>query len=322
MALEAKRTRHVKLFLVAALGAMALNCPEDNPTSSPSISLHFSPSEVERGKGTTAILTRSMDDGAPVVALSTPAPGIVSIPASVTMPAGELQVSFPVLTAAASTAGSVTISATTTVDGETLTASAQLFLRDPDDPVAPLRIESAALDNDDVIGGDEVGVTVRFTRRVRDGDRARLRVTGTAYWPFREFSVPTGVLSTRLTVLPREVDDEVETLLSIGYRSVQAVHLPITLLPRPKLTSMAPAAGLQGETLTVTLSGRNLTAGGGTTVLVSGSDVTVSNLVAVDRHTLTATFAIGPFAAVGARNVTVRTNHGMTRAVTFTVNPG
>jgi hypothetical protein len=52
---------------------------------------------------------------------------------------------------------------------------------------------------------------------------------------------------------------------------------------------------------------------------VSGTGITVQNLVGVNRLTLTANFVIDAAAIVGARTVTVTTPAGTTGPVTFTV---
>ena len=83
------------------------------------------------------------------------------------------------------------------------------------------------------------------------------------------------------------------------------------------LTSIAPNTGAEGTSVPVTLAGTNLT--GATSVAVSGGGVTVSNFVAVNSTTVTATFTITAGAALTARNVTVTTPIGTTAAVTFTV---
>ena len=300
---------------------MAFECPDDDmPTSpSPSMSLHFAPPEVERGKETTATITRSPADDLRVVALSASTPGLVSMPPSVTMQSGQSEASFTVGTVAGSTAGSVTIAASTT----SLTATAQLFLRDPDDPVDPMRIVSAALDNDDVIGGDAVGVTVQFSRAARAGDGAFIQLYGNVYWPRRELPVPLGASSLRFLVPTPEVDEELAVDVALDYKNVSVtnVALPLTLLPRSVLWFISPTSGYQSNDVEVTLTGRHLGVGGHA-VLVDGSGVTVSNVRVVDAHTLAATFSIDPSAPAGPRSVRVRTNHGTTRAVTFTVNEG
>jgi sugar lactone lactonase YvrE len=90
----------------------------------------------------------------------------------------------------------------------------------------------------------------------------------------------------------------------------------------PKLTSISPATGLRGTSVVVTLSGTRFELGNGTTVAVSGSGISVSNINASSDTSLTATFTIAPSAPLGNYNVTVATpNGGSSNAMPFAVNP-
>jgi hypothetical protein len=94
--------------------------------------------------------------------------------------------------------------------------------------------------------------------------------------------------------------------------------LPFTVTVLPTLTGIAPSTGLHGSAVTVTLTGTHLT--GATHVNVSGSGVTVSNLVPVSATTLKATFTIASTALHTARSVAVVTPGGTSGNVTFTVH--
>lgn len=89
--------------------------------------------------------------------------------------------------------------------------------------------------------------------------------------------------------------------------------------PAPTLTSVGPVTGVQGNAVSVTLTGTNFVAGA--TVAVSGTGVTVSNVTVASGTSITATFTLASSATLGARNVTVTTSGGTTAAQTFTVNP-
>ena len=92
-----------------------------------------------------------------------------------------------------------------------------------------------------------------------------------------------------------------------------------TTTPAPTLASISPTSGLRGNSVTVTLTGTDLT--GATAVNVSGSLVTVSGIsVNGGGNRLTATFAISSTAVPGARTVSVTTPGGTSNTVTFTVN--
>ena len=87
----------------------------------------------------------------------------------------------------------------------------------------------------------------------------------------------------------------------------------------PTLTSVAPNQGTQGATVAVTLTGTNFVVGA-TTVAVGGSGVTVTNVAVRSTTSLTASFAIDPAAASGARTVTVTTVAGTSGPQIFTIN--
>jgi hypothetical protein len=96
-----------------------------------------------------------------------------------------------------------------------------------------------------------------------------------------------------------------------------AVTFTVISAPTPTLTSITPNSGVRNSTVSVTLTGANLS--GATGVNVSGSGVTVSNFAAVNSTTVTATFNISGSAALTAKNVSAVTPNGNTNAVTFTV---
>jgi len=113
-----------------------------------------------------------------------------------------------------------------------------------------------------------------------------------------------------------------------GVRTAGTAAAPVTFLGDPNspgpclptLTSVTPASGLPGNTVSVTLAGTRFVSGA-TTVAVSGTGVTVSNVNVASATSLTADFVIAAGAATTARNVTVTTAGGTSGARTFTVAP-
>jgi hypothetical protein len=89
--------------------------------------------------------------------------------------------------------------------------------------------------------------------------------------------------------------------------------------PALTFTQISPILGARGAAVPVTLTGTGFTQAG-TTVNVSGSRVTVSNVTATSATTITATFTIQSTAATGARTVTVTNPNGQFGTKTFTVN--
>jgi hypothetical protein len=89
--------------------------------------------------------------------------------------------------------------------------------------------------------------------------------------------------------------------------------------PAPTLSAIAPASGIQGSTVPVTLTGTNFVSGA--TVAVNNPGIAVSAVTVVSATQITATFTIAANAGLGAANVTVTTSGGTSAAAVFTVNP-
>jgi YVTN family beta-propeller protein len=106
----------------------------------------------------------------------------------------------------------------------------------------------------------------------------------------------------------------VSTTIGTSGSQVFTVLLP----PTPTLLSISPNSGGQGVSVPVTLTGSNF-APGATTVIVSGTGITVTSVNVASTTSLTATFVIDPTAATGLRNVSVNTAGGTSTTVPFTV---
>jgi Ice-binding-like/Bacterial Ig-like domain/Quinohemoprotein amine dehydrogenase, alpha subunit domain III len=89
---------------------------------------------------------------------------------------------------------------------------------------------------------------------------------------------------------------------------------------KPTLTSIAPSSGVQGAAVTVTLMGTNFMAG--STISLSSTGITVSNLMVASNTSITATFTIAANAPIGAQNVTVMSASKTSGSQMFTVNSG
>jgi hypothetical protein len=82
--------------------------------------------------------------------------------------------------------------------------------------------------------------------------------------------------------------------------------LPTTFL-RPNITRVDPAAGNQGQTLNVTVSGSNFVDGAVAELL--GGGIVVHNAIVVDQYKIIANISVDPAASLGARDAKV-TNPG------------
>lgn len=105
--------------------------------------------------------------------------------------------------------------------------------------------------------------------------------------------------------------------VSSGGTTTSAVSFTVNAIGPPTLATLSPASGIQGQNVSVTLTGTNFISGG--TVTVSGTGVSVINVAVVDATHVTATFAIAPNATLGDRNVTVATTAGTSAILKFTV---
>jgi subtilisin family serine protease len=91
---------------------------------------------------------------------------------------------------------------------------------------------------------------------------------------------------------------------------------PIT--PAPQITSLSPTSGTQGGTISLTITGTNLS--GATAVnFTSSSGITVTGIQSTSTQ-VTCSVAIASSAATGSRSVTVTTAGGTSGTLTFTVN--
>jgi hypothetical protein len=132
-----------------------------------------------------------------------------------------------------------------------------------------------------------------------------------------------GLISTSgLYTAPAVVPSGSVTVQAASVASPSAIGtagVTVTAPPSaPVLSSITPNSGTQGASVAVTLTGANFASGAG--VAVSGSGVTVSNVIISSATKITATFTIAASAATGVRNVTVTSNAGNSGAVSFTVN--
>jgi sugar lactone lactonase YvrE len=108
-----------------------------------------------------------------------------------------------------------------------------------------------------------------------------------------------------------------------GTTSPLPFNVAVAMAPPPTLTSIAPSSGVQGTSVTVTLTGTNFdTHAGNTTVTADGTGISVSGVTAGSATTLTAVLAISGGATLGTHNLKVSTLSGSSGPVVFNVLPG
>ena len=108
-------------------------------------------------------------------------------------------------------------------------------------------------------------------------------------------------------------------ILRAGTHGRGAWDLQLALPPPPTLTSISPASGAQGQSLSVTLTGTNF-ATGSTINVPAGEGIIITGVSVTDSTTITATLQISPTATLGAQNISVTTVSGTSPAQTFLVN--
>jgi len=128
--------------------------------------------------------------------------------------------------------------------------------------------------------------------------------------------ISSGGMYTAPAVPPAGGTVTVQAASSVSPSAIGTATVTVTV-PAPVLSSIAPASGLQGTKVAVTLNGSNFPAGA--TVAVGGSGVTAGNVTVVSATRITATFTIAATAAAGARSVTVTTSGGASAPQSFTV---
>src|SRR5437868_7520593 len=77
--------------------------------------------------------------------------------------------------------------------------------------------------------------------------------------------------------------------------------------PAPRISGMSPTSGLQGQTLTVTLTGANLQPGA---ICNFGSGITVKACTVNSASSITSSISIGSSTAPGTRTITVSWPNG------------
>ena len=98
------------------------------------------------------------------------------------------------------------------------------------------------------------------------------------------------------------------------------VSFTVTAAAKPALTSIAPASGVRGGSVNVTLTGTNLTGATWSAANTTGyPNITVTGFTVVNATTVTATLNIGATTTLGPKNFSVTGPGGTSNTVAFTV---
>ena len=165
--------------------------------------------------------------------------------------------------------------------------------------------------------GTDVGVTLSGDY-FESGDTS-IAVSGTGVTVTDVTVTDANGLTATLTIDPDAELGEREVRVTTTGGTSGPVGFTIEQAP-PVLTAITPESGEQGTTVDVTLSGDYFESGD-TSMVVSGTGVTVTDVTVTDATELTATLTIDPDAELGERDVTLTTGGGTSDPVGFTIEP-
>lgn len=293
-------------------------------------SIQMQPSAVFGGNDSSGVVTLPTGHVAPaggaVVTLMTDNPGLASMPASVTIPAGQTNASFPVQTVTTGVTTPVNISAS--YGGATKTAVLTISA-----PSQPVPISSVVLSPGTVVGGSNIGV--RVTVNLSAGAPTEGATIMLASSNPTVVSVPrtirtnfSGQTSAFADVAAAAVSTPTQVTITATYgSSSQSAILTVTppSTPAPSLTTLTlnPSSTTGGSSLqgTVTLSAPAATA---TNVILSSSSglASVPANVTVAAGASSAVFTIATATVTSPASVAISaTLNATARTATLTLNP-
>ncbi len=304
--------------------------PPGTPVPAPSATgtglkgLAFSPELVAGSQSITGTVTLyiAAPAGGAMVILTGQYPDRLSVPASVTVPAGATSATFTANT----TDGRVVVP--TVIGQYGGSTQAATVMMSPAEPL--LVLQSFALSAPSVQGGGTVVGTVALLPGFIPGpDGAIVMLASTnpsvASVP-RSVTIPQGSTSATFTITTQPVTTSSSAVIVATRSSMKT--LPLEVLPPASLSDLSfnpnPAIGTFGSTGTVTLGGP--APAGGKVVSLTSSDTrwaTVPASVTVPAGATSANFAVGTASdpTQGQFSIIRATADGLTRQTTLNVNP-
>ncbi len=283
------------------------------------VSIKVSPISVVGGKSAAGTISLSTlaPTGGYTVALISANSDIVSVPSSVTVPAGSKIVKFPISTYPTNENANIAISAS--FGGSTKSASLT---------VAPPNILSVTLKPNPVVGGNSVIGTVKLTGIAPSAGvfvNLTSSVPSIASVP-ASISAPAGATSISFTITTIPVSTNVTIEINAQCNGVsKSANLTVKppVISSLKLLPSIVKGGVQNSTGTVTLTG--IAPVGDMVVTLSSSDVTAATVpatVTVPAGSKTATFPITSQTVIIQKKPIVSATTGLiSKLATLTVNP-
>jgi hypothetical protein len=288
------------------------------PSTPISGSIRFNPNPVVGGNPSTGTLTISAPapaDGLPVQ-LSSSHPNVASVPASVTIPAGQRTATFTVNTQAVASQTQVTIRARLGNSDCSATLT-----------VEPPSIESLSFNPNPVVGSNPSTGTVTLNGPAPSGG-STVQLSSShpnvASVP-PSVTIPAGQRSATFTVNTQAVASQTQVMITarLGNSSRQAT---LTVNP-PALESLTldPNTVVGGNPSTGTVALNAPAPAGGLQVQLSSSHPNVASVppsVTIPAGQRSATFTVNTQAVASQTQVTITaTLNGRSRSATLTVNP-
>jgi WD40 repeat protein len=265
--------------------------------------------------GNTTVGTVTLGGPAPAggIAVSLTCSSLVSVPATVTVPAGQTTATFTAGTMSVSTTTAATITAT--LNG----TSAMVTFE-----ITPLALASLTLNPTTLPGGDNSTGTVTFSGPAPTGGLVvSLSCSDASVTVPKTVTVPAGQASATFLVSTTAATAEKSvTITATNGGVVEKATLTITAAALVSV-SLNPASvnGGTSSTGTLTLSGPAPKGGLTATLQSSSTAVTLPHSVAISAGKLTATFTAKTIAVSTQKSVTVTAKLGtVTTTATLTVN--
>ena len=284
-------------------------------------SVAFNPSTLEGGSPSTGtiLLTAFAPAGGATVALTNSAPGVVTVPGSVVLPAGSQSVTFPVTTVQTSTQTTASIQATypasTSVTG-TLTL------------LASPTPTSLVLSPTSVTGGTPSMATVTLSGPAPVGGATVFLSSSNvavATVP-ATMNIPQGATSGTFVITTLAESYSTSATISAAYHGLtQSAVLAVTTTPGVSSISVYPSLLEGGGSATGYVYLNTAAPTGGAVVVLSSSSgaATVPASVTVTAGLSSATFAIATTSVTAQTVVTISATYpaGLTASTTLTVLP-
>ena len=269
----------------------------------------------------TVTLNGAAPSGGAVVTLTSGNTSLVTVPASVTVPAGQTSVTFTANTAPVTQTTTVAVSASSA--GTTVTTNVLL--------VVSTAVSSVTLNPSSVVGPNSSTATVTLRSAAPTGNAVVALASSNSVFAVVPNSVvvPAGQTSATFTVNAAQVTSTTTVAISASYQNVtQSATLTINP-PGPtgatlSAVSLNPTTVVGGSssTGTVTLSAAAPSGGAAVSLSENSSATTVPASVTVPAGATSASFTVTTTSVTASASATISAVFGgVTRTAVLTVNP-